>query len=158
MILGFGAIAVTLVVLLLAGLGTFLIINNGQAKVIAMPADLPKDMVICPHFTPGRMVVVDLGKQGLRYHVEGECPVAQLELQDSYISDLAYAGWTVHADPSGALAGYNYAKREYITVVLNQGTSSTNATAVALDMSTLQDVPDGFPRGPTPAPTSPSPR
>ncbi|MDP9325870.1 MAG: hypothetical protein M3O87_04950 [Candidatus Dormibacteraeota bacterium] len=155
--LSFGAIGLTLAVVVLAGLGTFFIVNSGQAKVINSTSDLPQELVLCPNFTANRMVVVDLGKAGKRYRVEGECPVTPAEVKDPYIADLQYNGWTVHSDDSGNIGGYRYSSRELITIVLTQSSSSANTSAVTIDMSTGQDVPSDFPEvTPSPVP-SPSP-
>jgi hypothetical protein len=158
MALSFGAIGLTLAVIVLAGLGTFFIVNSGQAKVIASTADLPKEMVLCQNFQPTRMVLIDLGRAGKHYRAEGECPVSPAEAKDPYIAELEYAGWTVHSDDSGNIAAYRYASRELIAIVLGQGSGSSNATAATIDMSTDQDVPADFPQASPAAGASPSPR
>jgi hypothetical protein len=157
--LSFGAIGLTLAVVVLAGLGTFFIVNSGQAKVINSIGDLPKELVLCPNFAANRMVLVDLGRAGKRYRVEGECPVTPAEAKDPYIADLQYNGWTVHSDDSGNIGGYRYSSRELISIVLTQSSNSANTTAVTIDMSTGQDVPSDFPpatpsQAATPTPTA----
>ncbi len=160
MALSFGAIGLVLAVVVLAGLGTFFIVNSGQAKVIASTGDLPRELVVCQNFQPGRMVLVDLGRVGKHYRVEGECPVAPSVAKDPYIAELAYAGWTVHSDDSGNIAAYHYSSRELMAAVMAPSSSSPNATAITIDVSTGQDVPPDFPQpSPSPAvPASPSPR
>jgi hypothetical protein len=155
--LSFGAIGLTLAVVVLAGLGTFFIVNSGQAKVINSTSELPKELVLCPNFTANRMVVVDLGKPGRRYRVEGECPVSPAEAKEPYIADLQYNGWTVHSDDSGNIGGYQYSSRELINIVLTQSSSSANTTAITIDMSTSQDVPSDFPAATASPVLSPSP-
>jgi hypothetical protein len=151
--LSFGAIGLTLAVIVLAGLGTFFIVNSGQAKVVSSTGDLPKELVLCPNFQPSRMVLIDLGKAGKHYRVEGECPVSRAELSGTYVSDLEYAGWTVHTDASGNMTAYRYSSREFVAIVVGQGSSNSNATSVTLDMATGQDVPPDFPPGPSPSPS-----
>ena len=155
MALSFGAIGVTLAVVVLAGLATFFIVNSGQAKVIGSTRDLPSELVLCPNFQPSRMVVIDLGNSGKHYRIEGECPISAAQATDPYISDLEYAGWTVHSDDSGNLAGYRYSSREAVAMVLAPSSNNSNATTVTIDMSTAQDVPSDFPAGPSPS-ASPS--
>ena len=155
--LSFGAIGLTLAVVALLGLGTFFVVNSGQAKVIASPSDLPKELILCANFQPSRMVMVDLGKAGKHYRVEGECPVAPSELKDPYISDLEYAAWTVHSDDSGNIGAYRYSSRELVAILLAPSSNNSNATTVTMDMSTNQDVPSDFPPPASPA-ASPSAR
>ena len=154
MALSFGAIAVTLAVVVLAGLGTFFVANGLQARVIGSTRDLPKELVLCPNFQPAKMFLAE-GNSGKHYRIEGECPISAAQAKDPYISDLEYAGWTVHSDDSGNLAGYRYSSREAMAILLAPSSNNSNGTAVAIDMYTSQDVPSDFPPGPSPS-ASPS--
>ena len=141
----FVTIGVVLALVVLLGLGGFFIISGGAARVLTNTSDLPKELVLCEHFQPSRMLEGDQGSKK-RYHVEGDCPVAQFELHDSYIADLEYAGWTVHADSTGNLSAYRYGFREYITIVFSESSATTNATSLVVDMYTQTDPAPDFPQ------------
>ena len=151
--LSFGAIGLTLLLVLLAGVGGFILFTGGQAKVINSPSELPKDLTLCEHFQPSRMIYVDLGNGGRRYHVEGDCPVNPLILEPTYISDLAYAGWTVHSDGSGGLEGFDYKDHQLIQVLITDDSSKPNVSTVAIDLNTRSETPPDF-ELPSPRPSA----
>ncbi|MEA2646411.1 MAG: hypothetical protein QOE92_1494 [Chloroflexota bacterium] len=142
--LSFGAIALTLLLVLLAGIGGFVLFSGGQAKVVGSTSELPRELTLCDHFQPARMVYVEQANGGRRYHVEGTCPVNPLILAPIYMGKLASAGWTVHSDGGGSLEGFDYQKSQLIDVLITDDSSEPNTSTVAVELSTKADVPPDF--------------
>src|SRR6202171_6686890 len=121
--------------LILVGVVSLFIAKHPNTNV-STPAvnDLPSELVLCDHFKPANTVLLDLGKGEKHYQVTGDCPLSALALRDSYVSNLAYVGWTVHDDGRGNLTCYNYTRREVLNAGITDSSSTAKQTSLAVEV------------------------
>src|ERR1700694_2909714 len=108
MFLIIGAVLLAATFLVLVGLVSLFFARHPNTNV-STPAvqDLPPELVLCNHFKPGNIVLLDLGGGEKHYQVAGDCPLSALALRDPYVQSLQYLGWTVRDDGSGNLTCYD---------------------------------------------------
>jgi hypothetical protein len=156
MFLIIGAVLLAATFLILVGLVSLFFARHPNTNV-STPAvkDLPPELVLCDHFKPGNIVLLDLGKGEKHYQVTGECPLSALALRDIYVASLEYAGWTVHDDGSGNLTCYNYTHRELLNAGVTDSSSTANQSSLSIELITaVASPPTGFPQlGTTPSPS-----
>ena len=156
MFLIIGAVLLAATFLILVGLVSLFIAKHPNTNV-STPAvnDLPSELVLCDHFKPSNIVLLDLGKGEKHYQVTGDCPLSALALRDGYVAALEYVGWTVKDDGRGNLNCYHYARREVLNAGINDSSSTANQSTLSVEMITgLGSPPTGFPRvRPSPSPS-----
>jgi hypothetical protein len=146
-----GALAVTTALLAFTFIGAAYLVHGGRMTFSdQLPADLPPELVTCPHFAVSHSVVATTDSGGTRYEVDGDCPLNLLTMQERYVADLEYHGWTVHTDDSGNVVAYAYGRREQLSATLAESSSNDNQTTLQVEMVTgIDSPPDGFPSPPS---------
>jgi hypothetical protein len=147
-----GTLAVTVALLSMAFVGgVYLVRGTRTVNSDRLPPDLPAEVVLCPHFQVSRSSVSAADSGARRYEVDGECPVNPVAMQDAYVHDLEYHGWTVHTDDSGGILAYAYDRHEQLTATLQQSSANDNQTTLQVEVLTeVTDPPPGFPPPPSP--------
>jgi hypothetical protein len=161
MFLIIGAVLLASTFLILVGLVSLFIARHPNTNVSTPGVnDLPSELVLCDHFKPANIVLLDLGKGEKHYQVTGDCPLSALALRDSYASSLVSAGWTVHDDGRGNLNCYDYNLKEVLNAGITDSSSTANQSSLSVEMITaVGSPPTGFPQvSPSPSPSpEPSP-
>ncbi|HEV3232584.1 MAG TPA: hypothetical protein VG245_10070 [Candidatus Dormibacteraeota bacterium] len=141
-----GAVLVTLALLFFTFLGAVYMVRGGRVSGGQAPAKLPPEVVTCAHFSTTQSSVATTDTGAMRYDVQGECPINPLALNDVYIADLEYHGWTVHSDDQGGILAYAYGRKEQLTATLTESSVDPNQTTLQVEMLTgVSQPPPDFP-------------
>lgn len=149
-----GAVMLVVVFLVVVGLVNLFISKHPNASVTTPTvSSLPRELALCDSFKPSQVVLLDLGKGEKHYQVTGDCPVSSLVLDDNYVAELEYRGWTVHDDGSGNLFAYDYQRHQTLTAGITDSNNGDNQATLSIEMVTsVSSPPDGFP-GSSPSPS-----
>ena len=149
---------VTFSLIALAGVAVYFAASSPSSTALsAVPANIADHVFFCDYFhlTTGS-VYPDPGN-ARHYVFSGQCPAAALTLQDSYIHELEYRGWTVAYDGAGNFSAYNYARREVLNASITDSNDTPNSSLMTVELVTNSPPPADFGPGPSPGP-SPSPK